>query len=305
MRRRWLFSAVLATAAGSFIFWCPIPAQAQKLPKRCLPHPTATRAPEVLIDHVTFDRTDLPAGTSEAELIASLRERAAAAGSVWLPAVRRAVRDAWQDAGYFSAVPTIKARANGAGAGHLALTIHVDPGPTYRLSRILVQPENPGGKLLFSEETLRNLFPLNYGEIMNASKIREGLRAMEQYYGTRGYIDMTATPGFHLHAKDYTISINVFVDQGKQYHVGQLTILGLDPSLESLLKSKLVPGDIFNWDRVLDFYQSQQAVLPPHASPEDDQVYRVPKTDKVDVWLDFRACPAQSQAKSPLSAGLH
>ncbi|MDE3135801.1 MAG: hypothetical protein KGL59_04470 [Acidobacteriota bacterium] len=215
------------------------------------------------------------------------------------------MRDAWQDSGYFRAVPTIKARATGAGAGHVTLTIHVDPGPRYRLSNIQIQTTDPGGKLVFAEETLRSLIPLNYGETMNAGKIREGLRAIEKYYGTRGYIDMTATPGFHIHAKNDTISIYVFVDQRKQYHVGRMTILGLDPSLESLLKTKLAPGDIFNWDHVLDFYQSQQSVLPPHASPEDDQVYRVPKTDKVDVWLDFRACPAQSQAKSPLSAGLH
>jgi hypothetical protein len=303
MARRWQFLAILATGAASLLYWSPAPAQAQKLPKRCLPQPAATHPPQIFIDKVTLDRTYLPASLNQEEFVASLQERASEAGSDWLPAVRRAVRDTWQNAGYFRAVPNIKAQVARGVAGHVALTIHVDPGPVYRLSQIQIKTTDPGGKLAFSEETLRELIPVNYGEILNAGKIREGLRAIEQYYGTRGYIDMTATPGFHIHPKTDTISFYVFVDQRKQYRVGRLTILGLDPSLESMLKSKIAPGDIFNWNLIRDFYESQKPVLPPHASPEDDQVYRVPKTDKVDVWLDFRSCPAE--AKPPSSAGLH
>jgi hypothetical protein len=305
MGRRGPFSAVFAAVAGSLFFWCIVPAQAQKIPRRCLPHPAAARPAQVFVDQVTFEKTDFPDGVDQAQLVASLKERALNAGTDWLPTARRTVREAWQNAGYFQAVPTIKAHATGGGAGHVALAIHVDPGPLYRLSRIRVKTENPGGKLIFSEETLRKMIPLNYGEILNAGKLREGLREIQQYYATRGYIDMTATPGFHIHSKTDRISIYLFLEQGTQYRVGKLTILGLDPSMESLLRSKIAKGDIFNWDRVLEFYKLQQPVLPPHASPKDDEVYRVPKTDKVDVWLDFRACPAAAQTKPSSSASLH
>ncbi len=307
MRHFRLFSAVIATAAGSLLIWCAVPALAQKVPKRCLPHPAATHPPKVFIDQVTFDRTDLPDGVDQAQLVASLKERALDAGSEWQPTARRTVKEAWQDAGYFQAVPTLKPHVTGGGPGgrHVALTIHVDPGPQYRLSRIRIQTTNPGGQLLFSEETLRKMIPLNYGEILDVGKIREGLDAIREFYATRGYIDMTATPGFHVHSKIDRVSFYVFLHQGRQYRVGQMTILGLNSSMESLLKSKLAPGDIFDWNRVLDFYQSQQPVLPPHASPKDDEVYRVPKTGKVDVWLDFRACPARAQANPAASAGLH
>lgn len=305
MGRHGLFSAVLAAVVSSLLFWCPIPAQAQNIPKRCLPHPAAARPAQVFIDQVTFEKTDFPERVNQAQLVASLKQRLLNAGTDWLPAAIRTVREAWQNAGYFQAVPTIKSHATGRGAGHIALAIQVDPGPLYRLSRIRIKTENPGGKLLFSEETLRKMIPLDYGEILDTGKLREGLRAIQQHYATRGYIDMTATPGFHIHGKIDRVSIYVFLHQGMQYRVGKLTILGLDPSMESLLRSKIAKGDIFNWDRVLDFYKSQQPVLPPHASPDDDQVYRVPKTDKVDLWLDFRSCPAQAQAKPSSSAGLH
>lgn len=305
MGRRLLFFAVLAIFAGSLHFWCPIPAQAQNTPKRCLPHPTAAHPAQVHIDQVTFEKTDFPDGVDQAQLVASLKERALNAGTDWLSTVRHTVKEAWQNAGYFQAVPTIKAHATGKGAGHLVLAIHVDPGPLYRLSRIRIKTENPRGKLVFSEETLRKMIPLNYGEVLNAGKLREGLREIQQYYTARGYIDMTASPGFHIHSKIDRISIYLFLRQGTQYHVGQLTVLGLDPSMESLLRSKIAKGDIFDWDRVLDFYKSQQPVLPPHASPKDDEVYRVPKSDKVDVWLDFRACPAPAQTKPSSSANLH
>ena len=301
-----MFSAVLAAATGSLLCLCPPSAQAQKFPNRCLPQAAATQPPKVFIDQVTLDKTSLPDGLTEAQLVASLKARVLNAGSNWRSQITREVREAWQDAGHFQAVATVKSQVTGASADgrHLALTIHVDPGPRYRLGRIRIHTVDPGGKLVFSPEELRKLIPLRYGEILNAGKIREGLGALQQYYGTRGYIDMTAAPGFHIHRKTDDVSIYIFVDQGKRYRVGRLTILGLNASLESMLRSKIAPGDIFNWSPVLDFYRSQQPVLPPHASPKDDQVYRVPETDKVDVWLDFRACPQPGRSNPGASTGL-
>jgi outer membrane translocation and assembly module TamA len=306
MRRRGLFSAVLAAAVGSLLSLCVTQAQAQKFPKRCLPQAAATQPPKVFIDQLIFDNTSFPDGLTESQLVASLKARALNAGSDWHSQITREVREAWQNAGYFQAVATVKAHATGASADgrHVALTVHVDPGPRYRLRRIRIRTTDPGGKLVFSEEELRKLIPVRYGEILDAGKIREGLKAIQDYYGARGYIDMTATPGFHIHPKTDDVSFYVFIDQRKQYRVGQLTILGLNSSMESMLRSKIAPGDIFNWNRVLDFYQSQQPVLPPRASPKDDQVYRVPNSDKVDVWLDFRACPQPGQSNPGASTGL-
>lgn len=307
MRRRRLFSAILAAAVGSSLCLCALPAQAQKIPERCLPQAAATQPPKVFIDQVTFEKTSFPNGVTEAQVVASLKARALNADTGWRSDLTREVREAWQNAGYFQAVATVKAHSTGASADgrHVALTVHVDPGPRYRMSRIRIRTAIPAGKLLYSEETLRKMIPVRYGEIMNAGKIREGLNALQQYYAARGYIDMTANPGFHIHPKADDVSMYIFIDQGKQYRVGRLTILGLNSSLESMLRSKIAKGDIFNWNRVLDFYQSQQPVLPPHASPKDDQVYRVPKTDNVDVWLDFRACPKPGQSNPGASTGLH
>lgn len=305
---RWgLFSAVLVAAAGGLLCLCVLPAQAQKIPKRCLPHAAATQPPKVFIDQIAFDKTSFPDGLTEPQLLASLRAGVLHAGENWLFEAKRAVREAWQNAGYFQAVATVKSHVTGASGNgrHVALTIHVDPGPRYRLRRIRIRTPNPGGKLAFSVEELRKMIPVRYGEILDAGKIRQGLNALQQYYAARGYIDMTATPGFHIHRKIDEVSMYIFIDQGKQYRVGQLTILGLSSSLKSMLRSKIATGDIFDWNRVLDFYKSQQPVLPPHASPKDDEVYRVPKTGKVDIWLDFRSCPKPGRPNPGASTGLH
>lgn len=298
---RWrLISALLATAAGSLLSFCAITVQAQKIPKRCLPHPTTTHAPKTFIDQVALDHTLFPPGLTQKQLHNRLKTSALDAGSHWRAQVTNAAKEAWQDAGFFQAVATVKAQfiSESAEARHVALSVHVDSGPRYRLQRIRIHSVNPSGKLLFSEQKLRKMIPLHYGEVLDAGKIREGLKAIQRYYGTRGYIDMTATPGFHIHRRTDRISLYIFIDQRRQYRVGKMTILGLNRSMEGLLKSKLSPGDIFDWNRVLAFYKSQQPVLPPGASPQDDQVYRVPKTGKVDVWLDFRACPQPGQAHS-------
>jgi hypothetical protein len=303
------FSPVLVAAAGGLLLWCGVPARAQKLPKRCLPHPADTHIPKVSIDQVKLDGTELPPGLTQEQLVASIQASVLNAGSDWVVQVTRAVKEAWQDAGYLQAVATVKPRFTGASAGgrHVELTVQVDPGPRYRLGRLRIRTTDPGGKLVFSEEDLRKMIPLRYGEILDAGKLRQGLKEMQEFYGARGYIDMTATPGFHIHQGPARVSIYIFVDQRKQYRVRKMTVLGLSASLKGLLESKLAPGDIFNWNRVLDFYQTQQPVLPPHASPRDDEVYRVPNTGKVDVWLDFRACPQPGQANPGAAAdtGLH
>ena len=303
MSRFRLFSAVVVAAAGSLLLWCAVPARAQKLPKRCLPHAADTHISEVFIDQVDLKGTELPPGLSQEQLVASVRASVLNARSDWVAQGTRAVKEAWQDAGYLQAVATVKPRFTGGSVGgrHVALTVQVDPGPRYRLRRIRIRTTDPGGKLVFSEEDLRKMIPLRYGEILDAGKLRQGLKEMQEYYGARGYIDMTAMPGFHIHQGPDQVSIYIFVDQGRQYRVGRMTVLGLSASMKGLLESKLAPGDIFNWSRVLDFYQTQQPVLPPRASPRDDEVYRVPKTGKVDVWLDFRACP-QPGGKNPGAA---
>lgn len=305
MSRGGLLSAMLAAAAGSLILCGSIHAQALRFPKRCGEHVVAKRHRPVFLDSVTFPGVSFPLETSRSRLVALLRKRAKPGGPQWLPRVWHTVRSAWTNDGYFQAVVDVKTQAvsSSATARHFSLRISVDPGPQYRVGVVRVLDANPGQKLAFSHQRLRDLMPIHPGQILDAGKVSEGLRAIRHFYATNGYIKAAAVSGFHIDTALDRVSFFVLLDQGKQYRVGRLQILGLDPNLKPLLTSKLSPGAIFNWGEVVNFYRREKLLLLPGLSPSDDQIYPNPKTHKVDVVLDFRACPESSKHNSPRDVG--
>lgn len=300
MSRGALLSALLVAAAGSLLLCSPIHAQALRFPKRCGKHVVPKHYRPVFLDSVTFPGVSFPLEVSRSRLVALLRKQAGPGGPKWLPRVWHTVRSAWTNNGYFQAVVDVKTQAGSstAAARHFSLRIHVDPGPQYRVGVIHVHDANPGQKLVFSHQRLRDLMPLHPGQILDAEKVSEGLHAIRHLYTTHGYIKVRATSGFHVNSARDRVSFFVLLDQGKQYRVGRLQILGLDPNLKPLLTSKLSPGAVFNWSEVVNFYQREKNLLLPGLSPSDDQIYPDPKTHKVDVVLDFRACPEAKSAKS-------
>jgi outer membrane translocation and assembly module TamA len=299
MSRGELLSVALLAAAGGLLICRPVGAQTLRFPKRCRQHRAVKPAPQVFLDKVTFTGESHPPGLSRQGLVLRLRQRALDAGSDWLPGVWSAVRDAWQDQGYFQAVVSVERRVlhTSPTERHVSLRIHVDPGPQYRAYVIHVFNTNPGHPLAFSKQKLRDLIPVRTGEILSAAKVRQGIHALEMLYASKGYSDFTVTPGFQVDSKRDHINLNFFLDQGRQYRVGKLQILGLDPDLKPMLQSKLKPGKIFDWSSVLDFYKTQKESLLPGVSPADDVIDRNRKKGTVNVILDFRACP-QGETRS-------
>lgn len=300
MSRGGLLSAMLAAAAGSVILCVPIHAQALRFPKRCGRHVVKKRSRPVFLDSVTFPGVSFPLEVSQSQLVALLRKQAQPGGPEWLSRVWDTVRSAWTNDGYFQAVVDVKTRAMSSSttARHFSVRIQVDPGPRYRVGVVRVLDANPGHKLVFSHQRLRDLMPLHPGQILDAEKVSEGLHAIRHLYETNGYIEVQTSSGFHIDNALDRVSLIVLLHQGRQYRVGRLQILGLDPNLKPLLTSKLSPGAIFNWSEVVNFYQREKPLLLPGLSPSDDQIYRNPKTGKVNVVLDFRACPETPAARS-------
>lgn len=300
MLRGRLFSIALATAAAGLLLAQPAAAQTLPFPKRCEEKRVANPPPQVYIDKVNFIGVSFPEGVTRAAVVKRLRRQALNAGSTWLPGVWNEVRAVWQNHGYFQAVVKIDhhlLRTN-ASERDVALTIHVDPGPQYRTHLVHVQNATPGRPLAFSRWKLRDMIPLHPGEILNLGKFREGLKAMQKFYYSKGYADFSATPGFQIESNRDRVNLNIFVDEGRQYRVGRLEVLGLGPDLKGRLEADLKPGKIFNWARVLDFYQEQKQMLRPDFSPSDDRIYPDPKTGKVVVILDFRACPESGTGRT-------
>lgn len=248
----------------------------------------------VVIDDVKFDGPIHLQDAVRERLVDRLKGTSFDADSDWLDEVQFAwIGGAWQDEGFFKATATARAQivGNSPAAQHVLLIVHVDEGLQYRLGDVQFRSTDPDSPLVFSDEQLRELLSLREGDLFSAEKIREALDAMKKLYGTYGYIDFVVTPTAIIADDRPRISLVMEIDQQKQFRVGTVEILGLDPKMANLLKSKLTPGDVFNSQLVENFLSENRSALPRDVSLEDVDVHRDVRSGTVDLRFNFQTCP--------------
>ena len=289
-----------------------LPARVEK----CLPYPTLAQeigdkqptsqevGARVHVLRVDFDSNDGVPPDVRREISAELQSHVFQpnAKSDYLSDLAREIaegsaREALQNHGYFKALATAvltKLQAQGQDVS-VAVAIHATPGPQFRTGDIRVVPADSNDPLIVSPEILRNLIPLERGELFSVEKIRTGLDRVSVAYVREGYIDMTAEPDIAIDEAQAVIDLIVRIDRQVQYRVGSVEFLGLNNvDRETLLESLPKPGEIFDGTRLHDFLQVNRTILPPDASRDDVRVERDAKTRTVRILFDFWRCPQQS-----------
>jgi hypothetical protein len=115
---------------------------------------------------------------------------------------------------------------------------------------------------------------------------------MTKLYGNNGFIDMAPEPEFSIDDERLLINVVFKVDEGKQYHVGTVEILGLKPQAERALKSQLGTRQVFDGSSFMNFFQEYNGGLPTDVSLDDAiQLRRDEPNASVDLLVDFRPCP--------------
>ena len=143
--------------------------------------------------------------------------------------------------------------------------------------------EHLDADLIFPPEELRKRFPLNEGDVLDASKIKQGLDALDHLYGSRGYLDFAAKPETITNDKSAIISLVLVLDEGKQFRVGKVETYNLDPEREAKLKSRIQPGDIVNHDLLWDFFRENHTFISALQQNEDNGT--------IDLQFGFPTCP--------------
>ena len=128
---------------------------------------------------------------------------------------------------------------------------------------------------------------------MNYDRIRDGLDSLRKLYGSDGYIDVSLGATTQSHDESQTVSVVMKLTEGPQYRVGNVQVVGLDPTLEDKLRSKLKPGDVMNPQILCDFYRDNKLLLPASASPQDVKVTRDAQNATVDLSFVFSAAPTK------------
>ena len=119
----------------------------------------------------------------------------------------------------------------------------IDPGPVYSWGGVTWK-----GNYSIPAESLDDFVKLKTGDLADGMKIESAWEAVRDIYSRRGYLDakVDAVPSFDEAAKRVTYKVSV--DEGPQYHMGQLVLTGLSMDGERRIRAAwtIAAGAIFD-----------------------------------------------------------
>lgn len=200
------------------------------------------------------------------------------------------VRAGWQNRGYFKVRVTGEASSltSSPASQRIALFVHVDEGPQYKLSGISFR----NNKAISNAKALRNLFPIRDGDVFSREKIAKGLENLRKAYGQFGYINFVSVPDTTFDEGNGLISLDIDVDEGKQFYVSSVKVLGLnEPAQQDILKDFPV-GQIYN-ARIFELSLKKHSTLLQFSSDDPRHVKKQldERAGTVAITLDARPCP--------------
>jgi len=165
------------------------------------------------------------------------------------------------------------------GAESFFITFTIDEGPRYRLGTVAVDSkivELPPAQLT----PLLRMLP---GDWYNSERIQQGLDALTNAAGTRGYAFAQVSPEIKRNVEARTIDVSFNVAQGPRVYIERIDIAGNTRTLDRVVRRefRLVEGDAFNRVmldrsqqriRALGFFKDVQVRNTPGSQPDRTNV---------------------------------
>ena len=127
--------------------------------------------------------------------------------------------------------------------GDLRVVVEIEEGRTYRCGEIEIE-----GITLFPEGELRQLVRLEPGGLAAMSAIRETASAIQDYYGSRGYLGTRVQPVLDPVAGEAVVDVRFSLREGMLTHIGNIRIRGNTRTRDKVIRRELLvyPGDVLN-----------------------------------------------------------
>lgn len=151
------------------------------------------------------------------------------------------VLDYYRTRGYLRA-SSPGARRDPVGDGRVDLVIPINEGEKYTVAGV-----GFGRMTVFKSEELYPALTLNGGDGYSSKKMRDDIKMIRSYYGSRGYADATVTPDIR-DAGPNQVNIVYRITEGSRYRVGRVNIGGNTKTQDKVIRREmpLKPGDYFN-----------------------------------------------------------
>jgi outer membrane protein assembly factor BamA len=141
----------------------------------------------------------------------------------------------------------------------VTVAVPVNEGAQYNLAGIEWK-----GNHAFSSGDLSKQIGLETGKPADGVRFSDNLDDVRKLYGSKGYLMAQVTPQPQFDDAARTVRYEVLINEGDQFHMGNLQILGLDADLTDKLKAncRLQPGDPFDQTYWNTFFKENGPLLP-------------------------------------------
>ncbi|MGA7321610.1 MAG: POTRA domain-containing protein [Candidatus Sulfotelmatobacter sp.] len=169
----------------------------------------------------------------------------------------------------------------------LDVTIAITPGAQYK-----VTGWDWSGNKNIPTENLQSLLHAKIGQPANTVQLENDLRAVQQLYGSRGYVTAAVKADAAFGDAAGTVAYQLAVTEGPVYHMGELEFRGIDNNLTARLRAawKIHSGDVYDATYLKEFLPQARKLLPPAIDWEvSPHVTAIAKDKTVDVDLQYTA----------------
>jgi outer membrane protein insertion porin family len=210
------------------------------------------------------------------------------------------VRQAYRDKGYANAaIETPQTRIRDEGGlnwftfrprhgKRIDILMPVEEGGRYRLGTITFT----GMKAPINPKALRASFAIKDGDWFNATLIGKGLENLKKAYGTLGYINFGAIPKPIYDEQKKTVSLQVDIDEGKQFYVSRIEFQGNTVTRDRVIRRELLldEGQVYNsqlWEYSL-LRLNQLEYFEPLKVEQDSEAHQNADAGTVDLLLKVK-----------------
>lgn len=210
------------------------------------------------------------------------------------------VRQAYREKGYANAAveePRTQIRDEGGlnwftfrprRGKRIDILLPIEEGGRYRLSSITFS----GNKAVSNTKALRAQFPIKDGDWFNVVGIQKGLENVKKAYGSLGYINFGAIPHMSYDDQKKTVSMNIDIDEGKQFFVSRIEFQGNTITRDRVIRRELLldEGSVYNsqlWEYSL-LRLNQLEYFEPLKVDQDSEAHQDPDNGTVDLLLKVK-----------------
>jgi len=143
-----------------------------------------------------------------------------------------------------------------------------------------------GNYAISDPKALRDLFPLKDGSILDRMAIAKCLENLRYAYGELGYINFTPVPSTTFDDEKKLGFLEIDVDEGKQFYVSSIGILGADSQVLNDLP--LTRGQVYNVRLVNQFLRKHLRGIDVN-DPKVQQRVLDERDGTVALTFDFRS----------------